>query len=353
MTQAPAFTAPDHAAGHRFWLSVLVPVYQVEAYLEECLQSILDQADPGVEVVICDDCSPDGSAAIAQQFVARYPQQVRMIRHEANRGLSAARNSLLEASHGDYVWFLDSDDWLRPGAIAAVSREVRRHVPDLIGCDYRKRRIHKLAFSGPYGRLLTDRDRIAGGICASRKMYAWIRISRRDLWAQGLRFPEGRVFEDAAVTPWLGLQARSYVHIGRALVQYRIRADSILSGITRTPGRFNVDKHRDLARALTGFAAALDREKEPFPRTRLAASHFVAMEFAKIARRIERAGPQGTGVADTMALIREFREIMEPTSPIPFSDLLRRYLGRGRFIAWHQLRKALALSERQGRVMAA
>lgn len=332
------------AAGgeRRFWLSVLVPVFKVELYLEECLRSIIEQADEGVEVVICDDCSPDGSAAIAQAFVARHPGQVRMIRHPANRGLSAARNSLIEASRGAYLWFLDSDDWLRPGAIAAVRQAVRDHAPDLIGCDYRKRRIHKFAFAGPRGPLLRDRDRIAGGICASRKMYAWIRISRRQLWDDGLRFPEGRVFEDAAVTPWLALKARSYVHIGRALVQYRIRGDSILSGVTRTPGRFNAAKHRDLARALEGFPEALALESEPLPRTRLAVSHFVAMEFAKIVARIARAGPEGSGVADIAPLMAEFRQIMEPTSPIAFDRLCALYLRRGRLIAWWQLSRAMA-----------
>lgn len=327
------------------WLSILVPLYKVEAHIDQCLGSIIAQADPGVEIVICDDCSPDAAPDIAQRYVERYPQQVRMIGHQQNRGISATRNSLLDAAEGDYLWFIDSDDWLRPGAIAAVAEVVRRHRPDMIGCDYRKQRLRRSGFAGPRGRLLTDRDQIVGGICASRKMYAWLRIARRDLWAaSGLRFPVGRVFEDAAVMPRLALAARSYFHIGWPFVEYRVWGGSILAAIKSARLPFDMAAHRDLAEAFQGFPQALDRESEPFARTRFGASHFVAMEFAKTARRIMRASPKGAGDAQARALVSEFREVMERSSPIPFAQMCQRYLRGGRLIAWLQLRRALALT---------
>lgn len=324
-----------------FWLSVLVPMFKVEAYLDQCLGSIIGQADAGVEIVICDDCSPDAGPAIAQRYVERYPGQVRMISHAQNRGISATRNSLLDAAQGDYLWFVDSDDWLRPGAIAAIADVVRRSGPDLIGCNYRKRGWRKSAFVGPHDRLLTDRDQIVGGICRSRKMYAWVRVARRELWADGLRFPEGRVFEDAAVIPRLALRARSYVHIVRPLIEYRVRAGSILTGVKNSRGPFDLPSHFDLAEALKGFTATLDAEIEPFGGTRFAVSHFIAMEFAKIAGRIRRSG---AGLTGTQNLIGEFKTIMERTSPIPFDKLGRRYLRSGRLVAWLRLRWAIALS---------
>ena len=146
------------ARPERFWLSVLVPMFKVEAYLDRCLASIIGQADTGVEIVICDDCSPDAGPAIAQRYVDRYPGRVRMISHAQNCGISVARNSLLDAAQGDYLWFVDSDDWLRPGAIAAIADVVHRSAPDLIGCNYRKSGMFRSSFSGPHDRLLTDRD---------------------------------------------------------------------------------------------------------------------------------------------------------------------------------------------------
>lgn len=337
VTTTTAEEPPRH-----YWLTVLVPMFKVEAYLDQCLHSVMDQADAGVEVVICDDCSPDQSAAIAQRYVDRYPGQVRMIRHAQNRGISATRNSLLDAAQGDYVWFVDSDDWLQPGAIAAIAGVVSKSAPDLIGCNYRKSGIARSSFAGPHDRVLTDRDRIVGGICLSRKMYAWVRIARRELWADGLRFPEGRVFEDAAIIPRLALRARSYVHIKHPLIHYRVWAGSILAGVKATGDQFDLPSHFDLAKALQGFTETLDGESEPFRLTRFAVSHFIAMEFAKVAGRINRAGTVPTG--STHELISEFRAIMERTSPIAFEELSRRYLRGGRLIAWLKLRRAMALS---------
>ena len=328
----------------RVWLSVLVPMFKVEAYLDQCLQSIMSQADAGVEVVICDDCSPDKSAAIAQRYVDLYPGQVRIIRHAQNRGISVTRNSLLDGAQGEYLWFVDSDDWLRPGAIAAIAQVVRRSAPDLIGCNYRKSGIVRSSFSGPTGRLLTDRDQIVGGICLSRKMYAWVRIARRELWAGGLRFPEGRVFEDAAIVPRMALRARSYVHIDRALIHYRVHSGSILASVKNTAAQFDLASHHDLAEALVGFAETLDAEQEPFTRTRFAVSHFIAMEFAKVAARIRRAGDGLVGGIGANELIGEFRAIMERSSPIPFDGLSQRYLRSGRLISWVKLRRAMAAS---------
>jgi len=324
------------------WLSVLVPMFKVEEYLDECLRSVLDQADAGVEVVICDDGSPDGSATIAQSYVDRYPGQVRMIRHAQNRGISATRNSLLDAARGDYLWFVDSDDQVRAGAIAAIAEIVSIHSPDLIGCNYRKRRLPKSAFAGPQNCLITDRDTIVGGICASRKMYAWVRVARRELWADDLRFLGGRIFEDVALIPRLALRARSYLHISRPLLDYRIRPASILARI-RT-GSFDVQAHHELAGALDGFVDDLEREGEPFARTRFAVSHFIAMEFVKTVGRILRSaepGIDGTGKGD---LIAEFKALMERSSPIPFEALAGEYLRAGRLIAWMKLRRALALA---------
>lgn len=327
-----------------YWLSVLVPMFKVEAYLDQCLASIMAQADAGVELLICDDCSPDSGAAIAQRYVEAHPDQVRLIRHPHNRGISATRNTLIEAAQGEYLWFVDSDDWLRPGAIAAIADVVHRHRPDMIGCDYSKQHLRRSGFSGPAGRVLTDRDRIVGGICESRKMYAWLRIVRRDLWPVGLMFPEGRVFEDAAVIPYLALAARSYYHIGRPLVTYRVRSSSILGGVKNAAEAFDMAAHLDLAEAFQGFPEKLAREIEPFAHTRFGASHFVAMEFAKTAERIRRTGAGEHDHCGPEALTGRFRALMERSSPFPFAVLARLYLRKGRLLSWLRLRRALAWS---------
>lgn len=330
------------------WLTIGLPAYNVEPYLEECIDSILDQSDEGVEIILCEDCSTDGTLALARQIAERNAGRITIIVNEHNRGLSATRNRLLDHAQGEYVWFIDTDDFLRPGAIAAVRDAIERFQPDLLGGAYRKRRMHVSAFKGPHGQLITERDRIVAGICRSRKLYAWLRIARRSVWQAAPRFPEGKIFEDAAVIPHLGLHARSYVHVSKALIQYRIRSDSILGGVTRTPDRFRIEPHLDMARALENFGETLEQfTDEPMDRTRFAVSHFIAMEFAKIVKRIGRAGPEGCGVDDTAPVIGQFYEIMNAGSPYKFDELVKMYPGRGQMIAWFLLRRALAQVPRQ------
>ena len=112
-------------------LSVVVPVYRVEEFLPDCLDSILDQDFTDVEVIAVDDASDDGCAAILARYAAR-DSRVRVLTLPANRGLGAARNAGLAAATGDYVWFVDSDDWLTPGTLAAVAARLAETDADLL-----------------------------------------------------------------------------------------------------------------------------------------------------------------------------------------------------------------------------
>ena len=98
-------------------ISIIIPVYNVEQYIEECLQSVANQTmTEGIECIIVDDCGPDNSVAIAKQFIDSYHGDIRFtfIQREKNGGLSAARNTGIEAATGEYVYFLDSDDTIVP-----------------------------------------------------------------------------------------------------------------------------------------------------------------------------------------------------------------------------------------------
>lgn len=112
------------------FISIIVPVYNVSPYIARCLQSVIDQAFTGeMECIIVDDCSQDDSIELAQQVIDRYQGdiQFRIVKHDHNRGLSAARNTGIDASQGDYLFFLDSDDWLVPHCIASMSALTEAH----------------------------------------------------------------------------------------------------------------------------------------------------------------------------------------------------------------------------------
>jgi glycosyltransferase involved in cell wall biosynthesis len=118
----------------RILISVVVPVYRVAAYLTDCLDSVLGQAGD-IEVVAVDDASDDGSAAILADRAAR-DARLRVVTLAGNAGLGAARNAGVAAATGDYVWFVDGDDWLPDGSIAAATRRLREIDPDVLVLGY-------------------------------------------------------------------------------------------------------------------------------------------------------------------------------------------------------------------------
>jgi CDP-glycerol glycerophosphotransferase len=112
-------------------LSVVIPVFQVEAYLSKCLDSVLADPSVDIEVVAVDDCSPDASPAILAEYTRRDPR-LRVVRLDVNVGLGQARNVGLDHARGGYVWFVDGDDWLPAGAVRAVTERLAAHRPDVL-----------------------------------------------------------------------------------------------------------------------------------------------------------------------------------------------------------------------------
>lgn len=185
-------------------ISIIVPAYNVEAYIGDCLASITSQAFPtdDYEVVVVDDGSPDGSASIVEGIAREHPQ-IRLVRQE-NRGLGGARNTGLREAKGDYVWFVDSDDWITSDSLSTIASAIGEERPDAIaicasnvdadGNNPRRR----FDFDG-MGETATGRDMLA------RERFAYcvpFTIYRRDyLMDSGLRFQEHLLHEDNEFTP--------------------------------------------------------------------------------------------------------------------------------------------------------
>ncbi|WP_404301288.1 glycosyltransferase family 2 protein [Alicycliphilus denitrificans] len=333
------------------WLSILVPVYNVERYLEECLSSVMEQlpAEGGVQVLVLDDRSTDGSWQLMQQLSQRWPGRLQLLRHERNSGLSAARNTMVDAATGDYLWFLDSDDKLLPGAIAGLQAIVVQHAPDVVLCDFRvwrerarlKHRLrgegHRRSFDGPAGRLVRDRGRLLAGMLMTGELHAWSKLSRRALWGSadgsGLRFPVGRYFEDMATMPLMALRADSFFYEPRPWVAYRQRGNSILATMT-TP------KALDQSAALLPLAQALQGRPElQQPGLRLALAHQAARALVGAMRHVCQ-GKLGDAQPQPSVLAERLRQNFRAASPLSPEELARAYLRRGwwlrrrKFLRW-------------------
>lgn len=122
-------------------VSVLVPVWNVEKYIERCARSIFEQTYENLEIIFVDDYTPDNSIQIIERTLFEYPQRVKqtqIIHHEHNRGLSAARNTAVDACNGEFIFHVDSDDWVELNSIELLLKKQQETGADIVtGCAYR------------------------------------------------------------------------------------------------------------------------------------------------------------------------------------------------------------------------
>ncbi|MCR4652982.1 MAG: glycosyltransferase [Eubacterium sp.] len=209
-------------------VSVVIPVYKVEAYLEECLDSVLRQTWENIEVLLVDDGSPDRCPGICDSY-ARTDPRIRVI-HTKNRGLSAARNIALDHASGDCIFCLDSDDYLAPEALEKLCLARREQHAQIAICAHYMIRGDRITMEDP----VEDRVEVMGRFDALSALiedreirsYAWGKLVDRELY-EGVRYPEGRIYEDIATTYRLFDKAERIVHIPDHLLYYRIRSNSI------------------------------------------------------------------------------------------------------------------------------
>ena len=110
-------------------ISIIIPIYKVEPYIERCVRSVMTQTYTNIECILVDDCSPDQSVSMCERMLEEYhgPITFKILHHERNRGLSAARNTGTDAANGDYIFYLDSDDEITPDCMALMMAEAERH----------------------------------------------------------------------------------------------------------------------------------------------------------------------------------------------------------------------------------
>jgi CDP-glycerol glycerophosphotransferase len=207
-------------------ISVIIPVYGVEQYLADCLDSVLGQAVAGeVEVIAVDDASPDGCGRILDARAARDPR-LRVLHLASNAGPGNARNAGLAEAAGEYVWFVDGDDMLAAGALAAVAARLRRDRPDVLLIDYED--LYPGGGTGPSPGVALLRAAPAGTFTLAGQprllhltMTSWSKVARRPfLMGLGMAFPAG-IHEDVALTCAMLLTADRIGALAQVCYRYR------------------------------------------------------------------------------------------------------------------------------------
>lgn len=229
-------------------ISVIVPVYNVEEYLARCVDSILAQTYENLEVILVDDGAKDASGVICDAYAAK-DSRVKVI-HKENGGLSSARNAGLEAATGEYIAFVDSDDWIEPDAYAHLLKVMEKYGVRLV-CggryDVNGKTGEKKIGLCPQKEEAISAEELVGRIflwqgCDSS---ACDKLYHRSI-LENFRYPEGKVCEDVPVTYKIVLQAEKVALSNQPFYNYYHRSGSISMASAITEKTFHFSQHTEV-----------------------------------------------------------------------------------------------------------
>lgn len=236
-------------------ISVIVPVYNVEKYLDRCVESIVDQTYKNLEIILVDDGSPDNCPQICDEWAAK-DSRIRVI-HKQNGGLSDARNAGMAIATGEYIAFVDSDDWIHNQYIERMIKAVTIYKVQLVACD----------LTEVYGKTqekpvdiddveICDAEQAINMLINGRKFkaVAWNKLYHKSL-LNGEHFETGRYHEDEFFTYRILGKNDRLAFVNAPLYYYFQREDSIMNSISI--------KHLD---ALDAYIERIDYLKNSFPR---------------------------------------------------------------------------------------
>ncbi len=252
-------------------ISVIVPVYNVKPYLRRCVDSILAQTLPGIEIILVDDGSFDGSDLVCDEYAGNN-KSVQVI-HKENGGLGSARNAGLDVATGEYVAFVDSDDFIAPETYQHLLCALWENKADLSICGYQKVEGHK-----EQGVANAYPSETMTGMQALEKLYtndyvyftiACNKLFKRSVF-DSLRFPQGKLFEDGYAAFRYYYLAQTVVCLPECFYFYQTRNNSITTSLLSIKNLDGLDAEVDsidflsekgcfdlLTKAQTKYAGAL------------------------------------------------------------------------------------------------
>lgn len=214
-------------------LSVIIPVYDVEKYIAECLESVMHQTYKNLEVIVVNDGTKDKSAVVARKY-ACIDDRIKVYDFE-NGGLSVARNRGIELANGKYVIFLDSDDWIELDMYRDLVEQMEKEHLDMIKCAVYE------VFDDKSKRLIKFRSKALKQILFMKKSFdaflytiVWNGIYTRDL-VKKVKFSEGIINEDNYVSGMYQALSRKQSITQKAYYNYRVNYSGIIKGVLKSP----------------------------------------------------------------------------------------------------------------------
>lgn len=217
-------------------LSYIVPVYNVEKYLRQCVDSVLAQTMDDYEIILVDDGSPDNCPAICDEYKEKYPDIVKVI-HKENGGLASARNAGLEIACGKYIFFVDSDDFLIEDRVSELYEKAEKFDADILQTSYiswdestdtKKRIFSNFEMDRIYSHREMENE-ICFSSCKNRAIYVWRNLYKREFVDKHkIRFEEKlKMIEDAPFNTLAFVKAEKFVAVDIPIYCYRYRDGSL------------------------------------------------------------------------------------------------------------------------------
>ena len=241
-------------------VSIIIPVYKVELYIERCIASVLRQTYRDLEVIIVDDCTPDRSIELVRECVGRSDKkdlEFKFVKHDYNRGLSAARNTGIYEATGDYLFFIDSDDWITDNCISILVQPLRERLYDIVTAECETRGKDMDLPRQNMGGEMIGTEKIAQAYsCNYWHCMSWNKLCNHSfILANELFFKERLNHEDQLWSAELACSAESLYFVNETTYFYYIHEKSIMAiePVAQIP-QYNIE-------VLKGFYEYLEKKK--------------------------------------------------------------------------------------------
>ena len=209
--------------GNKIHVTILMPIYKVEQYLEKTLDSVFTQTYPYLDYVFVNDCSPDNSLQVLKDTIARYQIEANrytIINHIQNEGIAVSRTDCIANAKGDYVYFVDSDDWIEKDTVEQMVYATSGGSIDIVGCDYMKDYLSGETTCHHENYADNCRDNMLRCLNYDIATVLWKLLIRRDLFNNFTITPHVDIVEDYIMSVKLYYYAKSFTAIPRAFYHY-------------------------------------------------------------------------------------------------------------------------------------
>lgn len=274
-------------------VSIIVPIYGVEKYIEKCAIWLFEQDYEDIEYIFVNDCSPDNSMEILQNVIEKYPNRknsIKIINKAKNEGLGQARKSGFEVANGEYIMHIDSDDWLELDAVSHLVCVAKKSAADIVACDYFINYNDKEIYKKENYENISQEDMLKSLLSDVIMPCVWNKIYKKEIF-RGVKFANFQMGEDMFLTTQLFYNAKKIAYLNRAFLHYN---QTNISALTKIVSDKKINDLKNLNISIENFL----KEKNIFDK--FADFHYIRMNYM--------------GFASSVANPREFLNMISPNA---------------------------------------